>query len=154
MQALLSVIVAWLSLNFGLPSVHEHPRIEFVSAGVMAEVRSKRLAESGLAGPSGGGLASQVAAGRNVHAIYDDKSRTIYLLDTWTGSSPAEVSVLVHELVHHIQNVGKLAYDCPEAREKIAYQAQARWLELFGKSLAEDFGLDPMTLLVRTRCMH
>ncbi|HUG61279.1 MAG TPA: DUF6647 family protein, partial [Methylomirabilota bacterium] len=71
----------------------------------------------------------------------------------WTGTSPAEVSVLVHELVHHLQNVGGVAYDCPEAREKPAYQAQARWLELFGGSLEEAFQVDPMTILVRTNCM-
>jgi hypothetical protein len=31
MQALLTVIVAWFSVNFGLPPVHEHPRVAFVA---------------------------------------------------------------------------------------------------------------------------
>lgn len=71
-----------------------------------------------------------------------------------TGSTPAESSVLVHELVHHLQKVAGLLYDCAEVREKLAYQAQARWLEHFGTSLAEAFQLDPMTVLVRTNCMR
>jgi hypothetical protein len=157
MQALLSVIATWLSINFGLPEVHELPRVERVTANVMAEVRAERLREWGgrpAAGSKAAGFASQPAAGPNVHGIYDDRSRTIYLPAEWTGSSPADVSVLVHEMVHHIQNVNAMKYDCPEAREKVAYRAQARWLELFGRSLADDFGLDPMTLLVRTKCMH
>ena len=38
--------------------------------------------------------------GPAVHAIYDDGSRTIYLPEDWTGATPAEVSLLVHEMVH------------------------------------------------------
>jgi hypothetical protein len=89
-----------------------------------------------------------------VNAIYDDASRTIYLPEQWTGATPAEVSLLVHELVHHLQNVAGLKFDCAEAREKLAYSAQARWLELFGKTLVDEFSLDPMTVLVRTNCFY
>lgn len=31
---------------------------------------------------------------------------------------------------------------------------QARWPELFGKGLEDEFGLDAMTILVRTNCMR
>lgn len=154
-KALLTVIVTWLSINFGLPAVYEHPRVEFASAAKMAEVRHSRLAalrpDHGAAATE---ASSPAASDHDVHAIYDDYGRTIYLPEGWTGTTPAEVSVLVHELVHHLQNVGGLKYDCPAAREKPAYRAQARWLELFGKTLADEFELDPMTILVRTNCMH
>jgi hypothetical protein len=60
----------------------------------------------------------------------------------------------VHELVHHLQNVAGIPSACAEAREKPAYQAQERWLQLFGTSLAEEFQIDAMTILVRTNCMH
>jgi uncharacterized protein DUF6647 len=155
MQALLTVIVTWLSISFGLPTNYEHPRVELVSAAEMADVRHSRVASR---------LPDRIAAetapsappefGHEVHAIYDDGSRTIYLPAEWTVATPAEVSLLVHELVHHLQNVTGLTYDCPEAREKPAYRAQARWLELFGKNLADEFGLDAMTILLRTSCMH
>jgi hypothetical protein len=62
--------------------------------------------------------------------------------------------VLAHELVHHIQNMSGEKFDCPQAREALAYRAQLRWLELFGKTLEDEFEIDPMTVLVRTRCMH
>ena len=32
MQALLTLIVVWLSINFGLPPIYDHPKVEFVSA--------------------------------------------------------------------------------------------------------------------------
>ena len=155
MQTLLTVIVTWLSLNLGLPAINEHPRVEFVSAAKMADVRYSRLTAIRPDGAAAGtGRSALTEAGREVNAIYDDLTRTIYLREKWNATSAADISVLVHELVHHLQNVVGLKYDCPEAREKPAYQAQARWLELFGKNLADEFELDPMTILVRTRCMQ
>ena len=154
MHALLTVLVTWLSINYGLPSAPEHPRIELVPPARMAAVRYSRLqgampdrvaAEAGKTAPP--------ELGQDVFAIYDDRSRTIYLPDRWTGDTAAEVSLLVHELVHHLQNMAGEKFGCPGEREKAAYKAQAGWLELFGKNLADDFELDPMTLLVRTNCL-
>jgi len=155
MQTLLTVLVTWLSINFALPAIYEHPRVEFVSAARMAEVRYSRLASirpDRVAAEAGRSASPEF--GHGVHAIYDDRGGTIYLPEGWTGATPAEVSVLVHELVHHLQNVAGLKYDCPGAREKPAYRAQARWLELFGKGLADEFAIDAMTILVRTSCMR
>lgn len=152
MEILLTVLVTWLAANFDLPSVHEHPRIEFVQPARMAELRYSRLAAAQPGGEAEHRPAS--ATGEAVFAIYDDASRTIFLPKNWTAATPAEMSVLVHELVHHLQNAGGQAYDCAGAREKPAYRAQARWLELFGKTLADEFALDPMTLLVRTNCFR
>jgi hypothetical protein len=153
MRELLTVIVTWLSVNFGLPATYEHPRVEFVSSDKMAEVRYGRLA-----GPdrvvAAGGRSDWPELGPEVYSMYDDRSRTIYLPDEWKGATPADVSLLVHELVHHLQNVAELKYDCPEAREKPAYDAQARWLELFGSNLTDEFEIDAITILVRTNCMR
>jgi hypothetical protein len=87
-------------------------------------------------------------------ALYEDRTGTILLSNGWTGNTPAELSVLVHELVHHMQNYAKLKYPCPEAREAVAYAAQEKWLKMFGQSLAKAFELDPMTLRVRTSCIY
>ncbi|MDP2618776.1 MAG: hypothetical protein Q8P46_01135 [Hyphomicrobiales bacterium] len=155
MQMLLTAIVTWLSINFGLPAIYEHPRVEFASAAKMAEVRYGRLASirpDRVAAEAGHSAPPEF--GHGVQAIYDDRSRTIYLPEGWTGATPAEVSVLVHELVHHLQNIAELKYDCSGAREKPAYRAQARWLEVFGKNLVDEFELDAMTILMRTSCMH
>ncbi|WP_428843149.1 DUF6647 family protein [Sinorhizobium terangae] len=90
----------------------------------------------------------------SVVAVYDDEARTVYLPDGWTGKTPGELSVLVHEMVHHIQNVGGLKFACPEEREKTAFEAQKRWLGSFGSDLETEFGLDPFTVLVRTNCLY
>lgn len=155
MQALLMVIATWLSVNFDLPAFHDHPRAEFASAAKMAAVRYSRLgpmqpdraaAETGRSAPPD--------VEQDVYAIYDDISRTIYLREGWTGATPTEVSVLVHELVHHLQNAAGMKFSCPQEREKDAYKAQRAWLGLFGRTLKQEFEIDSFTVLVRTNCLH
>ena len=81
-----------------------------------------------------------------VHAI-DAEGRVI-------GDTVAETSVLVHEMVHHLQNLADVKFSCPDERERLAYKAQGKWLAVFGKSLAEEFDLDPFTLFAKTLCLH
>ena len=138
MNILLAVIMTWLTANFDLPPALDQPDVKFVSQQQLSAVRY-------------GAMASINAS--ELVAVYDDRTRTIFLTNDWTGGSPAEVSVVVHELVHHLQNAGKLIYNCPGAREELAYAAQEKWLGLFGKSLRSEFEMDRMTLFVRTSCM-
>ena len=152
MDALVTVLMTWLAFNFTLPAELEPPEVRFVSEREMLELRV--AADLGNSAVTAQMPAPSVGAPYGVHAVYDDERRTILLPEGWTGTTPAEVSVLVHELVHHLQNVADIPYDCPEAREKLAYQAQDSWLALFGETLAEEFELDPMTRLLRTSCLR
>jgi hypothetical protein len=143
-EGLMNSILNWLTANFDLPVVRDTPRIEFIQATLMAQIRYRGSASN---------QAMPLDMGRDTVAVYDDLKRTIYLPEGWTGVTPVEQSLLVHEMVHHMQNVGNLKYECPDAREKLAFAAQERWLELFDQTLAGEFGLDPFTLLVRTSCL-
>ena len=138
MNALLTAIVTWLSVNFGLPAIHDHPTIELLPAAQIAEIHY-------------GSSDSQNR--REVIASYDDATRTIFLAEGWTGQTPADLSILVHEMVHHLQDVGGRQYVCPASREKLAYAAQDAWLGLFGQNLLAEFELDRMTLKLTTQCM-
>jgi hypothetical protein len=154
MEVLLTAIVTWLSINFQLAPNYEHPRVEFVYADRMAQMRYGRLLAQRQPGITIETVRSETPnSGSEIHSFYDDANRTIYLPKGWIGASPAELSVLVHEMVHHLQNVGGSKFECPQAREKDAYVAQERWLGLFGRSLKQDFDLDQLTLRVRTKCM-
>lgn len=154
MEILLTTIILWLSANFGLATTDELPRVEIVSPAKMAEVRYNRLALIRSARPAvEAGRTAPHDLGHDVHAIYDDLGRTIYLHEQWTGASPAQTSLLVHEMVHHLQNVAGEKFMCAQEREKDAYRAQRAWLAQFGRTLEDEFGLDPMTVLVRTNCM-
>jgi hypothetical protein len=147
--AVLATIIAWLAENFGLPAT-DQPRVELVPPAWIATFRYRGLAQPQIA--AGDNLAMH-DAGRDIVAVYDDATRTIYLPKGWSGTTPAELSVLVHELVHHLQKGAQLKYECPQEREKIAYAAQERWLDMYNRSLLSEFEIDSLTLLVRTRCM-
>jgi hypothetical protein len=86
-------------------------------------------------------------------AFYDSRTRTLFLPVGWTGGSPTELSILVHELVHHLQNVSQHRFACPAEREKQAYATQARWLGMFGETLEGAIGINDLALLVTTSCM-
>lgn len=131
------VLLLWLSANLGLPQVSEVPRVVRVPAPEIAAIHLGR--------PGGTNLPDVVGA-------YDTRTGTIYLRHDWNPRSAVDVSVLVHELVHHVQHRAGFRYECPQAREKLAFEAQARWLALVGEDLQSAFGLDPLTLKLRTQC--
>lgn len=134
-----AAVADWLSVEFGL-TVDPLPNIEFAPRKQMGLLRFRGV-------PS-----DHRGDGRDVVAIYDDEARTIYLPQGWTGGTPAEISVLVHEMVHHAQNLAGTKFECPQAREKLAYEAQGRWLAQKGSDLTQAFGVDGFTLLVLTNC--
>ena len=138
MDLLVTLIVAWLSFTSGLSMPHERPAVRFLTAEALSDLRYGSI---------------EAQRRREVVAAYDDDTQTIYLSEDWSGHDPTDVSVLVHEIVHHLQNSAALKYECPAAREALAYEAQAKWLKLFGRDLASEFDLDAMTLKLMSSCM-
>lgn len=153
MDALLTTIVLWLSLNFDLPATYHHPKIEivptmeivFLRYGAFSPEARREVSSRYLSETSSG-------TGREVVAVYDHARKRILLPHGWTGKTPAELSVLVHEIVHHLQASAGIVYPCPAAREKPAYAAQEKWLGLFGLNLQSEFEIDAFTLKVSTEC--
>ena len=148
-HALMKAIVDWLAHEFGLPAHHDFPTIQLTSAARITTFRfTGRLSdrpEDRAAVPPGQ---------REVVAAYDGGAQTIYLPAGWTGRTAAELSVLVHETVHHLQHLAGTRFECLQAREALAYAAQEKWLAMFGRSLESEFEIDPFTRLVSTRCMQ
>ena len=147
-DTLLTSIVTWLSSNFDLKPTAMLPKVGHLSTTAMTQRRYRTFLGAG------GSPVSPSDSGPTTVAIYDRNEATIYLPLEWTGRTPAELSVLVHEMVHHLQNVAQTKFECPQAREHLAYAAQQRWLGLFGRTLEDEFQIDAFTLLVATRCMH
>ena len=144
--ALTDAMAAWLGAAFDLPDMQARPRFALVPPKRLVSLRLRGVASDRWA------VSNAELAPSQVVAIYADDDRTIYLPEGWTGGTPAELSVVVHELVHHLQNEAGLKFACPEVREDVAFAAQARWLGLFGTDLHSEFGIDAFTLLVRTNC--
>lgn len=139
MEALINVLVMWLSLSFGLPAAADHPQIRYVPPQRLLAIHS--------------GTSIERSRDQTVVGAYDTLSGTIYLREDWDSRRAADVSVLVHELVHYLQHRASLRFECPAAREAPAYAAQKRWLELYGTDIQSAFGIDAMTLKLRTTCL-
>ena len=146
MNELMVAIALWLTANFGLPAIPTNPKVEFVTSAKIVALR-----HSGSDEHKTQSVALQPGQ-RETLSIYNNDTKTIYLRSDWTGRTPADLSILVHEMVHHIQNLAQLKYSCVEEREKMAYHAQKKWLELFGRDLESEFEIDGFTLLVITNC--
>lgn len=69
-----------------------------------------------------------------VRGFYDNMSTTIWLVYPWSPKDPRDVSVLLHELVHHRQAEAGHWY-CPGAQELPAYKTQQAWLDELGFEL-------------------
>jgi len=151
METMVAIIMTWLSINFGLPPEPSYPQIEFHPQQAISQIWIGNVAlQEGMDVSA----AKREIRHRDIHAFYDDSRQTIFLVEGWNLESPRDLSVLVHELVHHLQNLDGRQYACPAEREKLAYQAQDAWLGLFRTSLEKEFEIDALTLLVSTKCMH
>ena len=137
MDALLALIVTWLAINFELPPNYKYPTVSFRPA---AEIYRARY-----------GI-GETQSFPVVVAVYDERNGAILLPSNWTAVSPADISVLVHEMVHHLQGKAGLKYECAEAREAPEYAAQEKWLNQSGTDLSREFGIDAMTLKLLTKC--
>jgi len=135
----LDTVALWLAANFNLPASVEAPALVGVPEAELVVMRY--------------GPRSTVPPG-DVVAVYDDAGRTIYVAHNWTGRTAAELSVLVHEMVHHLQSAADMRFACPGEREVLAYRAQDAWLGLFGESLESAFGIDRATLLIAAACTY
>jgi hypothetical protein len=154
MDALLVAIATWLSANYGLPANYDLPAVRFASPLEIAFVRYGAF----LPNQQRELMAAYAALSKNqiepIVSVYEPKKKTIMLPVGWQGKTPAELSVLVHEMVHHLQNQAGLTYACPQEREALAYEAQEKWLGLFRRTLLSEFQIDGMTLLVTTKCLY
>jgi hypothetical protein len=149
--ALLSDIVTWLSQNFDLPAAERLPKVAFLPPAQITALHFRGFLDHHRQGATVTNGAVPAGAS-DIVAVYEPASETIYLPEGWRGTTHAEMSVLVHEVVHHLQYSARLPYACPAEREKLAYAAQQRWLQRFDRSLSSEFGTDGFTLLIRTNC--
>lgn len=66
--------------------------------------------------------------GIQMHSLYSREDHIVYLIDTWKSDNPFDRSLLVHELVHHLQMLNNVRTACPEEYEEQAYHLQIEWL--------------------------
>lgn len=103
----------WIDAASDLPRAPKAAKIVFVDPDAVTE-------------PSK--MASVI--GNVPRGLYAPSTGEITLVRPWSARDPQDISVLLHELVHHRQN-GKHYY-CEAAKEHTAYMLQSEWLSEWG----------------------
>lgn len=66
--------------------------------------------------------------GSTLHAFYDTKHDIIYLPDTFNIHDPWEKGVLIHELLHYVQDQNQAKFECSSKMEAEAWPLQKKYL--------------------------
>ena len=53
----------------------------------------------------------------------------IYLKTNWSRENPGDLSAMVHELTHYMQEQNGISYKCEGDRERLAYEVQEAFLK-------------------------
>ena len=136
MSALILTLMAWIAAETGW-HIAQPPRVEFVS--------HEELVDRAF-GP-------ETCPTASVSALYEHATGVIYLDETWDAADPSQVSILVHELVPHLQSANKIEAPCRQALESQAYGLQVKWLVEQG--VADPYGkigVDAFTIAVLSLC--
>jgi hypothetical protein len=110
LSALVDTLDDWLDVNSDWQRRKPSPRIRVVSEWVATERQ---------------GTTSSFQRGR-LRGLYDPERQEILLVQPWNARSAEDVSVLLHELVHHRQSTHH--WYCPAAQELPANRLQDAWL--------------------------
>lgn len=114
------------------------PRVNFVSPNQLSLMKYNRsLSANGS---------------RRVRALYL-YGGSIYLEESWDINSIADQSILLHELVHYMQDMNFISYDCEGDQERLAYYIQEKWLlEEHNLVLYNTIDLSPLAMVAAMMC--
>jgi hypothetical protein len=115
MQDLVGHMEDWLDTHTDLPRRDTSPLVQLTS----------HAHASGIA------LNHRTSASPTLRGLYDPDTETVWLVRPWDARNPFDVSVLLHEMVHHWQAAAGHWY-CPGAQELPAYRIQQAWLNALG----------------------
>ena len=86
--------------------------------------------------------------------LYDHEKKIVYLNHTLKKQNKViHDSVLLHELIHHMQFHNKVKFRCLGELEEIAYMLQDKWLQKKGKkSVFEELEISPLYFYIIIQC--
>ena len=116
LPALVDHLELWIDANSDLPRRSGPATIEWINTAEVAHLKTS----------------ARAAKIETTRGLYDPEISAIYLIRPWGARNPYDVSVLLHELIHHRQNGDGTHWYCPGAQELDAYRLQDAWLAELG----------------------
>ena len=115
MKEILTALMIWLGANTPFDVNHDIPKVLFLSQDQMEDLYYTNEEKDNFP--------------NQLHGLYDKDSDTIILPDNWDRRDPWDLGVLVHEMVHYLQDMNKIKFECTAQMEKDAWPIQQRYLK-------------------------
>ena len=113
MKEILTALMIWLGANTPFNTNHDIPNILFMSQDQMEQMFYK----------------GTVKMPNTLHGLYDKESDTIILPDTWDRRKAWDMGVLLHEMVHYLQDINNHEFSCTAEMERDAWPIQQQYLK-------------------------
>ena len=133
MNALMMIMMVWIGATADLPIPEELPDVKFRTAEWFRTTYAEHPRTT-------------------IGGTYDDENMIVNLRDNWTAFDLVDLSILAHELTHHMQYSAGIVYPCSGAMEEVAYGVQRRFLALAGIDMFESY-LSMTRYIQQTSCM-
>lgn len=112
MKSVLAAMLLFIGANTSYDVDLKHPEILYLSQAELEHIYTK-----------GKGM-----KGSTLHGFYDLKNDRIYLPDTFDIHDPWHKGVLIHELLHYVQDQNNARFDCNAEMEAEAWPLQKKYL--------------------------
>ena len=110
MKSVITAMLLWIGANTSYNVDLPHPEIVILSQSQL----ERQYDDSKVYG--------------ELHGFYNAKNHTIYLPDTFNIHDAWQKGVLLHELIHYVQDQNNLAVKCYKEYEQEAYPLQKKYL--------------------------
>ena len=112
MKELITSLLIWLGANSDFNVNMDVPVVMFLPQERMEQIYYKEQEKHG-----------------DLHAFYDTDHDTIVLPDTWDRREPWDLSVLLHEIIHYVQDQNDIKFSCVQEMEGPTYPLQKQYLK-------------------------
>ena len=63
-----------------------------------------------------------------LHGFYNLEKDVIILKNTWDRRNPWDLSILLHEVIHYVQDINEIQFQCNMEMEKLSWPLQQKYL--------------------------
>ena len=112
MKEILTALKIWIGANSNLDTNHDIPVVLFLTQEQMEHMY----------------YGEHEHEKDSLHGLYDTDDNVIILLDTWDRRKPWDLGVLLHEMVHYLQDQNDIKFACMANMERDAWPLQQKYL--------------------------
>jgi|TARA_Y100000590_G_scaffold452401_1_gene595510 hypothetical protein len=113
MKEIITALMIWIGANSSLDTLVDIPQVIFLPQEQMESLYySTGNQKSGT-----------------LHGFYNTKQDVVILPDTWDRRKGWDLSVLLHEVIHYVQDMNGITFQCLAEMEKDSWPLQQKYLK-------------------------